>query len=153
MNKEKIKCGYIYPWKSPYNWKDNIKGIIRGIRDRYQRSKYGVAKMDCWDLDWYLLKVLKNGVIQYMEDTNGHPYNVTAEEWNNILARMTELIDILLKEDSDESNALFEKFLRTDEDEDRENWLRSCLEWQDYQTECRYELMDLLKEWGPHLWW
>ena len=35
----------------------------------------------------------------------------------------------------------------------QEDWLAAVNVFNEYQTDCRYELMELLKEWLPHIWW
>lgn len=150
---KKIKCVYYLPWKRPLNWPYNVWSFIRSLKDRYVRGKYGVAHVDCWAFDFYFYNQLRNAILMYRRDTLGTPPNLTEEEWYNILTRIIELCDILILDESPEDEELYKKSLETKDTKDRDAWLDEAYKWYEYQQECRDELMDILKEWLPHIWW
>lgn len=152
---------YFSRWWHPSNWWDNIKRFFRGFKEDYNRAKYGVSHIDCWDLDYYILKVLQNGLKTYKKDNIGYPGNLTPKKWDNVIDHMIELLDIMLMDESPEVIEAFDNYWVTcgDSIENpgdltlREEWMKKVVEWEDYKENCRYEFYDLMKEWGRHLWW
>ena len=154
MKLEKIKSRYYYPrWYTPRNFIRNIKIFIRGFKYKIQRNKYGVSSVDCWNFDTYLNKVLYNGLQIYKKDANCYPGNMTAEEWDDILAEMIYLSGELLKEDSEESNELYDIYCKSNKEEDGEAWFKSITEFESHKKLYRKRLFDLLYEYGENLWW
>lgn len=143
----KIRSGYVYPWRYIPNWIRNFKEFFHYIKRRFQRGRYGICHYDAWDLDYYLLNVFENGIKVLREKTCGYPMQVTEDEWNNILTRMEELVIVLKTEDI--NNPEIDKYY----DEDIDVWFEKIKEWDEYQRDCLDELCDLMKEWFFHLWW
>ena len=142
----KIRSGYVYPWNSPSNWFRNLKGFFTSIKIRFLRGRHGVTYYDSWDLDSYLLQVLENGLEILKERKWGHPGRLTAEEWDNILNRMFELVKIIQIEGVDCEEA--EKYY----DHDMDQWYKEVQKWEEYRQECLEELCDIMKEWFFDLW-
>ena len=153
MKPSKIKCCYYLPWSRPLNWPSNFIFFFKNIRDRIVRGRYGVAPVDCWAFDIYFYEMLKNGCTIYKEDTIATPIGITEQEWDNILARIIELCDILIMDESPDDQALYEKYCETQTEEDKRAWLDESIKWFEYQQDCRDELMDILKEWIKDIWW
>lgn len=154
---EKIKLVNISPWRYPKNIITNIKSIVKSIRTFYERGRYGISSnWDCWDLDMYMTNIFKNGISEFRQNTCGYPANLTEKEWDNILARMEELITIIQIDgiDSEKANAIYEKYRGCDDWEDHyKEWIEALDEWDEYIQESLDELCDLMKEWFFHLWW
>jgi len=154
MNVEKIKCGYFdHWWWKPTCWLKNVKMLYRTIRDLYQRSRYGVARMDCWDFDYYLISVLRNGLIMYHKDNNGYPGRDefdTFEKWQNKIEDIIKLCDILLVDSSDspKANELWEMG-----DLYKKEWFEEVKLYEDKKSLARKELCNFLEKWGSNLWW
>lgn len=73
----------------------NISGRLRDLRDPllriktfYQRGRRGWADNDVWSLDRYLSKVIAGSIAHLREHTNGHPCELTPEEWEEILLKI-----------------------------------------------------------------
>ncbi len=142
----KIRTGYFYPWHRPLNWFRNLKCLFASIKIRFLRGRYGVTYYDSWDLDSYLLQVLENGLETFKGRKWGHPAKLTAEEWDNILNRMFELVKIIQIEGIECEEA--EKYY----DHDMDQWYKEAQKWEEYRQECLEELCDLMKEWFFDLW-
>ncbi len=147
-DRDNIFWSYYFPWRRPSNWLSNIKTFFRDIKSGIQRAKYGVATTDCWDLDSYLLKTFKNGLISYRCHSISHPVFLEKEEWDNVLNRMIVLIDIL-QTDSDECPAGEPYYDKGQYD----SWFEEVKKYEEYKQDCLYELCDLLKEYYWDLWW
>lgn len=152
----KIKLMQTLPWTYPKNIKDNIKGFFKSIRNFYYRGRYGIAPdWDCWDMDSYILDVFKNGLEVFRKNTWGYPANLTFEEWQNVLARMEELIDIIQTDsiECEKAEVLWDKQDELPSKEFNDSLWEVIKEWEEYRQECMDELCDLMKEYFHHLWW
>ena len=137
------------------NWKDNFTGFFRQRKYRNERANYGVSSKDVWAFDSYFYEMLYNALIIYKKDKNCYPGILTPEEWDNVLDRMIFLCETLMKDESEKSQKLWEEYEKTNYKDNslQEDWLAAVNVFNEYQTDCRYELMELLKEWLPHIWW
>lgn len=142
----KIRSGYFYPWYYPSNWFKNVTVFLNMIKIRFLRGRYGVSHYDIWDFDTYLLEVFKNGIEVFRKDNISIPGSLTEEEWDNILARMEELISIVQIDGVDCEEA--EKYY----DKNMHQWYIEVKKWDEYREECWEEFCDLMKEWFFHLW-
>jgi len=157
---EKIRLMHIYPWRYPKNIKDNIVGFFKSIRDFYMRGRYGIApNWDTWDLDSYMLQVFKNGLESFRKSCWSYPGHLTPEEWDNVLAHMEILIEVIETESVDCGAAMFywekQEAMSADEWRDlyQEKWYAAIRDWDEYRQDCMNELCDLMKEYFHHLWW
>lgn len=107
-----------------------------------ERSRYGVARQDCWNLDGYFFRVLSNGLKIYKEETNGHPYDMTPDEYDKLLEKM---IVLCATQFVDATDYFLENLPNNSLDT-----ATNCGEWQ---VECRKELFELLTKYIGHLWW
>lgn len=154
MKLEKIKNVYFNRrWYIPSNFIENIKFFFRGIKYSIHRAKYGVSSIDCWDLDYYLNRVIYNSLQIYKKDTNGYPMNLSEEEWNEILDKMIYYSGELLKDESENNDKLFTKYLETKKEEDRQAWSGDCIEFEKHKKFCRQMLFNYLNEYEENLWW
>lgn len=152
----KIKLMQTLPWTYPKNIKDNIKGFFKSIRNFYYRGRYGIAPdWDCWDMDSYILDVFKNGLEVFRKNTWGYPAYLTFEEWQNVLARMEKLIDIIQTDsiECEKAEILWDKQDELPSKEFNDSLWEVIKEWEEYRQECMDELCDLMKEYFHHLWW
>lgn len=134
------------PWRYLPNIPRNIKYFFKDIKYAFQRLKYGVSTSDCWSLDNFFLHTLYNGLVIYRKDMISYPWNLTSEEWENIVDEMIRLCDNLLQDPFDflidlDDNIPREEVSRRISDADR-----------DYQNDL-HDLCGLLSEWLPDLWW
>ena len=154
----KFKDIELVPWRYPSNWFRNIKECICFFERRFLRGRYGISHYDCWNLDNYLLKVFKNGIVEFRKDTWSYPGNITEEEWDSILARIEKLITVLQTEGIECEKA--EHYWDLGKKDDYlwkkiycYKWHKAIREWERYRQECLEELCDIMKEWFFHLWW
>lgn len=54
-----------------------------------QRARRGHSDRDTWNLGAYLVDVIAGSVERFAELTNGHPAELTPEEWDDILAQIS----------------------------------------------------------------
>lgn len=50
-----------------------------------QRARWGFSEYDVWDLDTYLAELIGNMTEYLAEHNMSHPWDITDEEWQNIL--------------------------------------------------------------------
>ena len=77
----------------------------------------------------------------------GIPPSLTEKQWDDILARMEELVQIIQIDGVDCEAA--EKYYGKDND----LWYKEVRKWDEYRMECWKEFCDLMKEYFFHLWW
>lgn len=93
----------------------NLKYIKREIRSIYQRSKYGISRMDSWDFDHYLFTVIENG-LKYLKDAgNSYPGWCTYEEWQNKLEYIIRLSEITNLYEDEVTNKSFDNYINIEE--------------------------------------
>lgn len=61
----------------------------RIIHSYLQRAGRGYSDRDTWDLRAYLVEVIAGSVERFAELTNGYPAELTPEEWDDILNRIS----------------------------------------------------------------
>ena len=63
---------------------------VLAFRTAYQRARYGIADSDAWSLDHFLAMVTVRGVQKLREWAHGHPPELTADEWDCVLAQIED---------------------------------------------------------------
>ena len=90
----------------------------RRLKGRCQRFIRGWADEDSWDIsDWFiesLLSMLK----KFKEDNNGHPFELTEEEWDNTIDDMIYYLGGMTEEGA--ANQLFGETENLTIDKDKE---------------------------------
>lgn len=70
-----------------------IKGyfgrIKNSMKKRLQRGKRGYANVDVWNFDNWFLETIPKMLDKLKDEGYGHPYDMTAEEWENYVAEMS----------------------------------------------------------------
>ena len=69
-----------------------LKDLKFDLKMRCQRFKKGYADIDTWNLDGFLEETFRKMLMQFKEEHNGYPPNLTPEKWNEILDRMIFLL-------------------------------------------------------------
>ena len=67
-----------------------IERIPLNVKTFVQRGKRGWANSDTWGFDYYLAKVIYEGVRHLKENINGMPNNLTEGQWIDILNKITD---------------------------------------------------------------
>ncbi len=102
------------------------------IHSYLQRARHGYSDRDTWDLRAHLAEVIAGSVERFAQLTNGHPAELTPQEWDDILNRI--------------SGGIRSAVQRLDD---------IHLDKQG-QAQAKADLDDsirLLSRWLPHLWW
>jgi hypothetical protein len=68
-----------------YRIQGYLKEIPLMIKTFFQRGKRGWANSDTWNFDYYLAKVISEGVLHLYKCQHGHPSDLTEEKWQGIL--------------------------------------------------------------------
>ena len=147
---------YFFPWNYPSNWIRNIKQFFRAIKNFIERGRYGVSTSDCWNLDGYLCNIFRNGIIKYKKDNCSYPAFITAEEWDNVLDRIIELIEIISVDpiNCKEATEIFDFYYeRKDWEIHKDEWLLAMDKYAERRLDAFNELGDILKIYFDHLWW
>lgn len=62
----------------------------RKARCFWQRGKQGFSYRDVWNLDTYLARVIRDSIGHLQDASHGHPDNLTAEEWDEVLTEIRD---------------------------------------------------------------
>lgn len=86
-------------------WK--LKNIKYKLKHKIQRFHKGYADIDVWNFDdWFLTTIPK--MLDYLQENGiGYPYEMTFEEWHNIINTMSNHFKEAKKYDEKE-NEIFE---------------------------------------------
>ncbi len=104
----KIKTAY-------YHVAHHIKELRWNIADFLQRGKRGYSDRDLWNLDLYLAGWIPKAIRHYLNHDEGHPAELTAEQWHEILHKIEQAFndyvsDYAEKESTVEGIQLFAKW-------------------------------------------
>lgn len=110
-----------------------MRNFIFNLKMRLQRFHKGYCSLDVWNIDGFIEEKLLAIFKEYKKRHCGHPFDVTKEEWEEIIDR----IIFLLTEMNEDTCSL-----KTDD----------YAELGNYRSKCKDELYDLLKKWHWDLW-
>ena len=117
-----------------------LKDLKFDLKMRYQRFKKGYADIDTWNLDGFLEETFRKMLIQFKEEHNGYPPNLTPEKWEEILDRMIFLLGEMNEYTCSKKT-------------DLGSTIKEMKEKYDYMVKCKNEFYDLMKEHHYQLWW
>jgi len=89
-----------------------IEDIPFYIKRFYQRGKRGWAESDTWNFDYYLSKVISEGVKHLQKTVHGCPTNLTFKEWKQILSKISYTFEITKKVSNGEREYIDNKRMR-----------------------------------------
>lgn len=89
-------------WWLRYGIKNKIENTPLRIKTFIQRGKRGWANSDTWGFDYYLAKVISEGVHHLKENTHSMPNNLTEGQWIDILNKITYTFELAYRISSDE---------------------------------------------------
>lgn len=151
-------------WKYTEHWQwyridKHIGLFFRKIKWMWQRAKYGYCDKDLWSLEYTLGNYIASSVNELANRTHGYPYNITEEEWDNILRTIARDFYLATNEDEwdnpyddmldysafynslpDDKKEYWDKWFKVEEENDRSMDIR------------RQEGFKLLQKWFVHLW-
>ena len=115
----------------------------RRLKGRCQRFIRGWADEDSWDIaDWFietLLSMLK----KFKEDNNGHPFELTEEEWDNTIDDMIYYLEGMTEEGA--TRQLYGKEQQVTQETIRETY--------NYMSDSKYKFFELFVKYFYDLWW
>jgi len=77
-------------WHRPYTFFYNIRETFYWLRSCHQRAFKGWADCDCWDMDYYLSKIIPAMLRDLKDNRFGQPEELTEEEWDKKIDEMIE---------------------------------------------------------------
>lgn len=140
-------------YRFPYCLRE-IKNIPHAIKYRFQRAYKGFADCDTWSLDNYFIEVMKPALKYFKENQNGHPYDLTEEEWNSILDRMIFLLSEMDVDTCSQQNEYYENtdWVNDFDEETRKKAVNRTIEIDKYIDSCKDEFFKLFSEYFYSLW-
>lgn len=69
---------------------ETIKWWFRRAKYARQRARWGFSEYDVWNLNTYLAELLKDMFTFWAKHQHSHPYDITAEEWQQTLINISE---------------------------------------------------------------
>lgn len=139
-----------------------IKWWFRRAKFARQRARWGFSEYDVWNMDAYLADLLRDMCAYWAKHHNSHPYEVTAEEWQQILINISECFAQYTREFPQPAYEAFRKgTTRIKEDgcvtveapdELLDAWRKEEQEIYNFKMQKLKEGFDLLYKWYPNLW-
>lgn len=133
-------------------------------REKYirQRARWGFSEYDVWDMDAYLADLLRDMFAYWAKHQHSHPYELTAEEWQQTLINISECFAQYNRDLPTPAYDAFHKAaIRTKIDggvaiEVPDNllqaWRDEEIQQHEYKMQKLKEGFDLLYKWYPNLW-
>ena len=139
-----------------------IKWWFRRARYVRQRARWGFSEYDVWDLDAYLADLLKDMFAFWAKHQHSHPYNVTAEEWQQTLINISECFAQYNREFPQPAYEAFKKATIREKEKGcvtveapdglLQDWREEERKIHEYKMQKLKEGFDLLYKWYPNLW-
>ena len=90
--------------KDPYGIKNVCFSLMKPEDERWdecvaQRLERGFDYSELWNLDYTIARFILPRLKAFKESTGGYPYGMTNDEWHNILDRMIEGFELIVKDD------------------------------------------------------
>ena len=128
---------------------DEFRDIPYQIKAFWQRGERGWADRDCWCLGYYLSGVIQESVLHLRKNHGGGPADLKEEEWNKVLADISEGFALVEKEANNETYSL-----RSISKKKRANIISQIdMEYLDDEDEAKIKLAwKLLKKYINGLW-
>lgn len=127
-----------------------------------QRARWGFCEYDVWDMDAYLAELLKDMFAFWAKHHMSHPYDMSAEEWQQTLINISECFAQYNREFPQPAYEAYHKAcIRTKEngcvtveapDELLKAWREEDLKIHEYKMKKLKEGFDLLQKYYSNLW-
>ena len=76
-------------------WYKNLKNIPLYFKLIHHLMKKGYDEYATWETFYWFIDTMKPILQDYKKTMQGYPANMTEEEWNKIIDRMIELLDLM----------------------------------------------------------
>ena len=133
----------------------NIKYFFtRYLKYRRQRIRRGFADCDVWNLDDYILKVLADGLREFVKQTNCYPDNLfpTFEAWRDHLTLIADDLD-WIKVDATDNEYWNDKILEKECSEEEHKWFERIKEIEDEKRKHILKGLHAFAEVYDDIWW
>jgi len=84
-----------YFWDCPIEW---LKDLPRRIKHGFQKLYKGYGDNETWSLDYEIAKFTYKRLKRFKELDNGHPGDLTWEEWDKCLDKMIKAFSFFIRE-------------------------------------------------------
>ena len=81
------------------NLKRRFYDVRLFIKSKYQLLRYGYEFRDCWSLDYSLARWILPRLKHLRKNLNGHPMELTFEQWEEILDKIIFSFEYVLNND------------------------------------------------------
>jgi hypothetical protein len=142
-------------------WK-RIKWWFRRAKYARQRARWGFSEYDVWDFDAYLADLLRDMFAYWAKHRNSHPYELSAEDWQQTLINISECFAQYNRELPTPAYDRFHAAVSREKidggitieysDELLQAWREEELKNHEYKMTKLKEGFDLLYKYYPNLW-
>lgn len=139
---------------NPHRFKMWLKDRRRNRKFRRQRLERGFCDGDLWNFDEYIIRLIADGLREYVKQTNGYPDQSfkTFEDWCAYLTSIADDLD-WIRVDSTDNEYWDDKFLKGNYPEEEHKWFERIKEIDEAK---RLHIQNGLKDFievYEDIWW
>lgn len=141
-----------------YRIMDFIKNIPREIKWFFQRGTRGYSDKDVWSIDIWFKSIIIPMLEQLKETKQGHPIDMTEEEWNltlnNMINYFKECTDFYCSEKNEYEDEYMSRIMSANEYDKllADKWLKREEEIDKYKNEMKNKAFELFSKHFYSLW-
>ncbi|MFR3182208.1 MAG: hypothetical protein ACLTPN_01110 [Clostridia bacterium] len=141
-----------------YRIMDFIKNIPREIKWFFQRGTRGYSDKDVWSIDIWFKSIIIPMLEQLKETKQGHPIDMTEEEWNltlnNMINYFKECTDFYCSEKNEYEDEYMSRIMSANEYDKllADKWLKREEEIDKYKNEMKDKAFELFSKHFYSLW-
>ena len=141
-----------------YRIMDFIKNIPREIKWFFQRGIRGYSDKDVWSIDIWFKSIIIPMLEQLKETKQGHPIDMTEEEWNltlnNMINYFKECTDFYCSEKNEYEDEYMSRIMSANEYDKllASKWLKREEEIDKYKNEMKNKAFELFSKHFYSLW-
>ena len=141
-----------------YRIMDFIKNIPREIKWFFQRGIRGYSDKDVWSIDIWFKSIIIPMLEQLKETKQGHPIDMTEEEWNltlnNMINYFKECTDFYCSEKNEYEDEYMSRIMSANEYDKllADKWLKREEEIDKYKNEMKDKAFELFSKHFYSLW-
>lgn len=135
-----------------------IKNIPREIKWFFQRGIRGYSDKDVWSIDIWFKSIIIPMLEQLKETKQGHPIDMTEEEWNltlnNMINYFKECTDFYCSEKNEYEDEYMSRIMSANEYDKllADKWLKREEEIDKYKNEMKDKAFELFSKHFYSLW-
>ena len=141
-----------------YRIMDFIKNIPREIKWFFQRGTRGYSDKDVWSIDIWFKSIIIPMLEQLKETKQGHPIDMTEEEWNltlnNMINYFKECTDFYCSEKNEYEDEYMSRIMSANEYDKllADKWLKREEEIDKYKNKMKDKAFELFSKHFYSLW-